>query len=424
MGKYTISKQADKKIGSDMAVIVREIQERIPSVISIILTGGFARGERPVKKIKGKFVPYNDYDIQIICPAKLSKGEIDKIATEISKGLGYGGIKEIFYPFKKENQKMGDNFYVDLKCDTPEDLKKLLPRIRTYELKNDSLVLWGRDVRKLIPDYALKDVPISEGAKLLLDRMSQMIEYYSTEGRHDKEVLTYFIQQAYAACCTALLLLKGKYQLGYNRSMKILKEDYQEDFPELYKKIPDLHLKVEQFINWKMNPQKLPNSDVEAEWFIAKNNILWVSKYFFSKFLNKKTGNVGELADAILKMQKKFYVPYIRDMTQNKFGFNLGFLNVFALPFVSFILKYKYYQRLKIFRVRKPGVIFGKSPDLVIFASLIFLISAVDENGIDKKLLQRGQKLLKRVYPSGGKNWEEISLDYANAYIAFFLQKL
>ena len=402
--KYTFSKEADKKIEKDMKFIVKSIKEKIPSVISIILTGGFSRGEGPVRKIKGKWIPYNDYDIQVLAKEKLSKERVDDIATEISKKLGYGGIEEIFYPFKKENQKFIESFYIDLKCDSPGDLKKLLPRIRNYELKNNSVILWGRDLRNLIPDYPLDKIPLSEGAKFLLDRMSQMIEYYSTKGSYDKEVLTYFIQQAYAACCTSLLLLNKKYQIGYNKSMKILKENYKKDFPELYGKIPDLHLKIEQFIKWKTNPKKLPNQNVEEEWFIAQNNILEVSKYFFSKFLGKKIQTLEELSYAILNMRRKFYSPYIKEIVKTKIGFNFEIFDFILLPASSLLLKYKYYKRLKILGINKPSVLLGKSPDLIIFSSLVYLIGAIDEEVVDISLLKKGKKILMNIYPCKGEN--------------------
>ena len=423
--KYTVSKEADKKIGSDMKFIVGELRKRIPEVISIILTGGFSRGEGPIKKIKGKFYPYNDYDIQVISKKKLDKVEVDKIASDISKELGYGGINWIFYPFKKENQKMMDNFYLDLKCDTPEDLKKLLPRIRSYELRNESRILWGEDLRSLIPGFDLNEVPLSDSAKLLLDRMSQMIEYYSIEKKHDLEFVNYVIQQAYAACSTSLLSLSGKYKVGYTRAMKILKENYKKDFPELYKKVPDLANKIEEFINWKKDPKRLPNKNVEEEWFIARRNILEVSKFFFSKFLKRKISNDEELAKAILNMEKEFYSPYIRIILKNKTGVDFGSFSRIFVPGVGFILKKKYSKRLKEMRIKDKTSLFGKSPDLIIFSSLIYLFSSISEgNKIDDKKLLKGKKILEEVYPVEGRNWEEASIDYANAYIAFFMQKL
>lgn len=420
---YTKSKQADEKIENDMKIIVEELRKRVPFVISIILTGGFSRGEGPVKKIKGKFYPYNDYDIQVISKEKLGKDKVDEIATEISKKLGYRGI-ELFYPFKKEEQDIKNNFYVDLKCDAPTDLKNLLPRIRTYELKNHSKVLWGEDLRNLIPDYKIGEIPLSEGAKLLLDRMSQMIEYYSVEKKHEKESLTYFIQQAYASCCTSLLLLSGKYKIGYKNSMEILKKTYKKDFPGLYEKIPKLHLKVEQFIKWKLNPQKLPNQNVEKEWFICQKNILEVSKYFFSRFLGKNIETTGDLARGILGMRRKFYLHYLNAMMKNKIGFSFGNLSSVFLPGVSFMLKKKYVQRLNKMGIRfKPNA--NKSPDLIIFSSLIFLIDSIEEgNKINKNKLERARRILSMVYPVKAHDWEGLTIDYANAYIGFFMMKI
>lgn len=423
--QYTQVKKANLKIHQDMEFIIKEIKERIPSTISIILTGGFARGEGPVKIIKNKIIPYNDYDIQIIAKKKISKQKTDQIATEISEKLGYGQITKIFYPFKKENQRLLQSFYIDLKCDTQKELTKLLPRIRTYELKNNSKIIWGKDPRSLIPNYILKKIPLAESAKLLLDRLSQMMEYYSTEKKHDKEILTYFIQQTYAACCTSLLQISGKYQIGYLTASNILTKTYKKDFPELYEKIPNLHQKIEQFIKWKTNPKKLPNQNVEEEWFIAKRNILEVSKYFFSKFLEQNISNEQQLTRAILNMKKQFYSSYIETIIQQKFKLKIltKILNTPAEIIVPYILKRKYNQRLK-----QLGIKFKtkqKSPELTIFASVILLASSINEkNEIDKKRLKMAQILLQKVYPSRGKSWEEISTDYANAYITFFLQKI
>jgi hypothetical protein len=418
--KYTSSAIGDKKVEQDMKIICEEILSRIKDTETIILTGGFSRGEGPVKTEKGKTFPYNDYDIQVISKTNLTKEETDKISVEISEKLGYKGIVN-FYPFKKEEQKMKGNFYIDMKCDTQIDLKKMLPRIRTYELKNNSMILYGKDTRNIIPHYNLKDIPLSEGAKLLLDRMSQMIEYYSTEKKHEKEFLAYIIQQAYAACCTSLLLLSRKYEIGYGKSMEILKRTYEEDFPELSKKIPDLTKKIEQFVKWKINPKKLPSKNIEIEWFIAKENIIEVSRYFFSRFLNERIETLEDLSKAILRMRRRFYLPYLKEMVKKRIGISIG--AGFLLPFVTKVMKRKYNNRLKEMKINFK---FKKSfsPDLIIFSSLVFLIGAITKERIDLDMLNKGKYLLREVYPAKGENWEEASVDYANAYIAFFLQKI
>lgn len=419
--KYTISEKADIMVDNDMKVIVEEIRKKIPEVLSIVLTGSFSRGEGPVKEIDGKYFPYNDYDISVITLKKFNKNKIDKISIELSKKLGYKGIG-YFYKFKKEEQKMKENFYVDLKVDTVNDLRKLLPRIRNYELKNESMLLWGRDYRKIIPDFELIEVPLTDAAKLILDRLSQLVQYYSIDNKHDDEFLTYIIQQAYSACCTSLLMLNKNYNVGYGRAMKIFKECYKIDFNELYKKIPDLDEKIEKYVNWKKNPIKLPFENVEKEWFIAKKNLIEVAKYFFGRFLNKQIKDNDILSDSILNMKNEFYGPYLKLIIKSKTNINIDYR--FLLPLVSIVLKYKYYRRLKNVGINDIKVLFGRFPDLVIFASLIYIASSIKDGMVNKRELDKGVKLLSKIYPVNGKDWEEISLDYGNAYIAFFMQKL
>ena len=106
-----------------------------------------------------------------------------------------------------------------------------------------------------------------------------------------------------------------------------------------------------------------------------------------------------------------------------KIGIKLN-LNWLLLPAVSRTLNKKYNQRLK-----KMGIVFkskslSTSPDLVIFSSLIYLIDSVKENSIEEIALNKCRARLRKVYPVKGENWEDISIDYANAYIAFFLQKI
>ncbi len=192
----------------------------------------------------------------------------------------------------------------------------------------------------------------------------------------------------------------------------------------MYKKKPNLHKKIEEFINWKKDPKKLPNNNVEEEWFIARDNILEVSRYFFSRFLKKKIDNDEDLARAVLSMGERFYTPYLRIILNSKL-FGLGLFHKLFLPGVSFSLNKKYNQRLNEMKISKRVSSMGKSPDLFIFSSLIYFISSIEkENRINKEKLNKGARILKRVYPVKGKNWEELSVDYANSYIAFFMQKL
>jgi len=421
--KYTSSKKADKKIEQDLNLIVKEILKKDSKIISIILTGGFGRGEGPVKETKDKIILYNDYDLQVVSQTKISKEEVDELSGKISKKLGFSGIVN-FYPFEKEKQKIKDNFYLDIKFYTIKELKNLLPRVRTYEFKNDSTVVYGKDIRNIIPNYNLNEIPLSEGIKFVLDRMSHLIEYYSVEKNYDREFLTYSICQAYSAICTALLMFSRKYEIGYEKSAEIFSENYKKDFIELYKKIPELDKRIKKYVSWRLNPKKPEVKNLEEEWKIVARDILEVAKYLLSKFLNKKIETTEDLSNAILSMREKFYAPYVKDILEKNLGFSNDFLIKSVIPFVSFVLKYKFYNRLKKRKIENVKIFFNKSPDLIIYGSAPFILNSVLEKEIDNEILKRGQDLLKKIYPTKSKNWEKISVEYANAYISFFLQKI
>src|SRR3989344_4532712 len=226
--KFTQNKQINEKIESQLNIVCKEILNNV-NAKSIILAGSFGYGEGPVKIKKEKIYSFNDYDIYAITEKPISSEKIDEIASKAANKIGYKGIN-YFYNFKKEEQTLEKNFYIDLKCITLKQLRNLPPRLKYYNLKESTQTLYGEDLTHLAPKFQLDEIPLSEPAKLLLDRMSQLVEYYSLE-----------------------------------------------------KKLPDLHLKINKYVKWKLNPQKLPYNSVEEEFRTCTKSIYEVSKYFFSK---------------------------------------------------------------------------------------------------------------------------------------------
>ena len=67
MGKYTKQGQFDDFIQNQLDILVAEIKKAIPEVISIILMGGYGRGEGAIKiKEDGQPQLINDFDIYFI----------------------------------------------------------------------------------------------------------------------------------------------------------------------------------------------------------------------------------------------------------------------------------------------------------------------------------------------------------------------
>jgi len=421
MGRYTIlGGETDKKIRNKLDVVVNSIRQKIPSTISIILAGSFGYGQGPVKIEKDKIYPFNDFDIYVISPAKINKELFDDIATEIAQKLGLKGIN-YFYKFSKEEQKLKENFYIDLKVYTLDDWKNLIPRLRYYKFKENSQILWGEDVRSLAPTFSLEQIPISESVKIILDRASQLIEYYSDNDlKYCDDYLFYIIQQAYAGCLTAVLLPLGKYEPRYIDSAKVLLRIYQEIV--LSKRLPDLDKRIYQFIEWRMNPQILPDKDIKKIWRRSVQDILAVLNYVIGNFINESINNPKELSQAIKKMSKYYHRPYLNELIKRKFKIKMDFFSYFLLLPLNIFFKYRYFLRVKRISKKSYWRIFlnPTMPDLKIFSiAPLFLSIKINNGDLDKIKLELG-----KIYPVKNDNWEELSIDYANAYIAFFLQKL
>jgi len=421
MGRYTIlGGEIDKKIQNKLDVVVNSIRQKIPSTISIILAGSFGYGQGPVKVEKDKIYPFNDFDIYVISSHRVNKKLFDDIATEIAQELNLKGIN-YFYNFSKEEQKLKENFYIDLKVYTLDDWKNLVPRLRYYKLRENTKVLWGKDIRDLAPNFSLKQIPDAEIIKILLDRVSQLIEYYSDDdSKYCDDYLTYIIQQAYAGCLTAILFPLEKYQPRYIDSVKILSGIYKES--ALSKKLPDLEKRIYKVIEWRMNPQILPNKDIKKSWRVCANDILEVLNYTIGNFVNREIDNLDELSRVIRKMSKYYHRPYLNELIRQRLKIKMDFLSCFLLLPLNIFFKYKYFLRVKKISGKFYWRIFFNPdlPDLKIFSIAPLLLSVK----INNYNLDRTRSELKKIYPVQGKDWDEVSIDYANVYIAFFLQKL
>lgn len=426
---YTyISGEVEKKIQEKLDIIINSIRREISSVLSIILAGSFGYGEGVVKIENNQVYPFNDFDVYVVAAKKISKNKFDDIASKVARSIGLSGIN-YFYSFSKEEQKLKNNFYIDLKCFTPNELKNLLPRLRYYRFKETTQVLWGKDLRNLIPEFQINEIPAGEDIKILLDRMSQLIEYYSDDAnKYCPDYLTYIIQQAYAACVTSLLISVGKFVPRYSQANNIFCREYKN--MELSARMPDLIERISKFIEWRKNIGKLPMENFQEAWRICAKDIIEVIKYRIFQITNFKISSINELSEAILKMSKYYHGSYLKSIIERKFNVKVeksinSLYYLLAWP-LNLFLKVKYLRRVK----KQSGkyylrlLIDPAFPDLRIYSIGPYMLASKFDHTVDEDMLALAKKNLRKIYPCQGKTWDEISIDYANAYIAFFLQKM
>ena len=92
----------DKQIYEMLMRSVGIILEDIPETISVVLYGGFGRGEGSVRIIKDRVFPANDFDLYIIVKSKIAPARLDATAQRAAQlGVLVGGM---------------DNWIVDAFC--------------------------------------------------------------------------------------------------------------------------------------------------------------------------------------------------------------------------------------------------------------------------------------------------------------------
>lgn len=429
MGKYTLYAQSriDEKIQEHLDIAVKELK-KIKNIQSAILVGGFGRAEGSVKLEKDGVLPLNDYDIYIIVSQKISDQEILKIAKRIEEQTGSSGFS-MFELCPKD-------FYFDIRAIHIKDLPKLLPFIKYYEMKHASYVLFGSDLRHLIPDYEPQDLPLSEGMRFLCNRLSSIFNWPPVKyikglpvERWEKDVLLYDVSKAYCACCTALCQLAGVYAPTYQKRLENLTTVYDRSFPQLEKQIPDLLEKIRFYTYLKLKPDYQNIQDYKERWFEARADLLEVIRFFIKDAFGAKS------YDEFLEKTAQHYLnPYLKIKFSNSLGFSppsvfLPLLNrasqiALNLIWVKRLLRYQ--KRLFL-----RSLLDTRDPGLRIFSSLIFIVQALNPDGsIDKKLFIKGQDILSKVYPlekKGGnslEDFEKLHKDYIDAWKLYFFMKL
>lgn len=312
--------------------------------------------------------------------------------------------------------------------------------IRYYEIKNASTVIYGKDYRHLIPDYDLKDIPIAEGFRFLLNRMALLVEYFSTDYLNGKitygeyKGLKYLAcTKSFIACAEGLLMLSGKFVPTYRGRAKMLSKTYKQDFPELYKKLPKLAKKVEQATNFKLNSRFDKQEDPFDLWYDAAYYIGEVTKYFVSKWMNIEITNYHELSQVIYKKTwPDYFGPYARWFLKQKTKLDFG--NTIPAYLAKKYMTLSYHSRMKNFRnIDHKEILDNKiSPDLTMYAALPELVYAFNKDKtLNKSMLLRAARLNNKVFPTDIKNiedeydlWDYIAGKFADAYILFCFLKI
>jgi hypothetical protein len=436
--KYTlVGGKANEAISKYLEIIVKTILEQIREVKAVVLGGGFARGEGSVEIINGIVTPINDFDIFVITDKEVPEEILNETANQAIKKIKIKRhVGTDFYKFNREI--FANTFYIDLKSLTIRGLAKLPPMIRYYELRNAGKVIYGRNYLNLIPDYQIKDLPLAEGFRLLLNRMAMLSLYFSMDfikrpmTKNEKYGLLYLGSKVYLGSCGALLQLSGKYVPTYLGRLEVLKKTYAKDFPELYKLLPNFPQKVEEAVRYKLKTDFSHSIDPFVFWSEAKKHSWEVLRYLAKHFFNREINTFEEMSDFIYyKFWKYYYSPYLSVFIKNHFGIKTK--GIVASFFLQRYMNWVVYRRfLKFRKLNYPRILFNKRAlDLTLYSAMIRILYSVNEAGeVDKEMLLGGRKILEKTFPIEFREgddidfWNVVNDAFCDAYTNFAFLKI
>ncbi len=404
MGKYTVyDKKVDDYIQKKYLDIIIKSFIKDADPISIILFGGFGKGEGSIQFINGSPVPFNDFDFYIITKKKLNNKELDKISMNASKSIGVGGLEFAYFP--KEGYNSNKFFHIDTRCIPYDSLSKLMSTQRYYELKYGSQVIYGdKTVLNKIREIKPNDIPLSEGLRNLFNKMHTMLLGLRKEYTEDqKKILIFWSYKCYLSICEALLILNRKFTPHYLEKSKLFKRIYKKDFPDLYEKIPDLAEKVERAAKFKVNLNF--NTDYRKLWEQSLKDILIVFEYYLHSWLGKQ--QIGYLINK--KLPYVYFKPYLKE----KIGFNL-FPAQYALNLLYFNILKKHKE------IYIAPLLTWKDVGLRLILPVYYLLKSIDE----KSYLDNSYNELKKFIKVDKKEFWYLRERALKAYGLYYEQRL
>jgi|TARA_Y100000034_G_scaffold126632_1_gene178130 hypothetical protein len=328
MGKYTAyGGEVDEYIKREYLDKIVKSFVKDCDPVSVVLFGGFGKGEGSVYFVDGKPVPFNDFDLYVVTKEKMSEEELDEMSMNASKEIGMGGLEIAYFP--NDSYDVKKHFHVDVRCLPMGKLDELMNIQRYYELKYGSQVIYGDElILDKMNEIKRESLPDSDGLRNMFNKLHTMLLGLQGEYNEDSErVRIFWSYKSYMSICEALLISEKKFEATSRERAMRFEEIFDYSFPELRKKIPGLVSKVKIATEFKLKPDF--NMDVEKLWDEALRDILVVFEYY----VERMTGldNVGDAING--KLPYTYFAPFLKE----KIGFNffpaqyvlnLGYVNV------------------------------------------------------------------------------------------------
>ena len=382
---FTIDQNAavDAKIQSDMNYITGQVINLLGDYVhSILLCGGFGRGEGSVVKKNNYIHIVNDYDFTIVLNAKnrphyamLYKkfhAVLEAIAVQLASELEIKqidlGLKPLYY-FSNE---------------------KFL-RIENYEVKKGHILIVGdEDPTEKMPNWRAEEIPLFEGTWLFRNRGLGMLiaalYFLNKEGIPEDKKENFVVEctKAQLAMGDSILLLKGSYHHLYNERLKRAADIDIEDIPEGI----EILAGYTEALRHKLRPDfnKFYQRDLREWWFTITRQMDIFYRYFEQKRLNTRFDDWDDYT-SLPKPEDRFQLKiFFRKILRENYSF-LSFTQLkdkfqksrrsYSIALIPLILFSLEKDRYALQLMQKAARLIGKSKPAAIREDWLDLAKAV-----------------------------------------------
>lgn len=313
---YTVDKNSniDAKVEKDQEYINSHVLDLLGNhVHSILLCGGFGRGEGTVEVRGNEIHVVNDYDITIVLKErnKLKYARLYRKYHAPLEALAVALAKDL----RMKQIDLGLTHF-------PYFEKPAALKIQNYEVKRGHVLTYGdENPTRLMPDWKAEDIPLFEGTWLFRNRGAGMLipalYFMRDEGipAEKKENFVIECNKAQLAMGDSILLIKGLYHHLYSERLHCLNELDVSDVPEGEKILSHYRDALEQ----KLKPDfdRFYRWDLVAWWFEIVRLLDIFYQYFESKRLGSEFKDWIEYAD-LHKPEDRFETRnFLKSMIRN-----------------------------------------------------------------------------------------------------------
>lgn len=228
------------RIEGDLAAVRRAVRDADPHVRSLVLTGGFARGEGAMSR----GAPQNDYDFVAIRGPGRPRRSYATVAAGLERQLG---------------------LHIDLAPVAAWRLPFVARSIFWYETARRGRVVWGEDLLDRIRVQRAQDLDPREGLRLLANRAAGLLLVTPSTDAHAHRIQA---AKGLLAALDAHLLARGLFAPSQTERMRFAAPVLQ------HAPLRRLRSWVEWGYRFKVDPDHAEPRDARKAWQAARRAIL------------------------------------------------------------------------------------------------------------------------------------------------------